>query len=84
MSFPPQSFTTRWYSEIDPTYYRALYVSLIVAIITVVIAVVVGVPGALALARGRFPAATLLNAICLSPLMIPASSWVSRHSSSHW
>src|SRR6185369_4513561 len=46
--------------------------SLIVATITVVIAVVVGVPGALALARGRFPGRDLLNAICLSPLMVPA------------
>ena len=72
LSFPPQSFTTRWYSEIDPTYYRALTVSLIVASITVVIAVLVGVPGALALARGRFPGRDALNAICLSPLMVPA------------
>lgn len=72
LSFPPQSFTTRWYYEIDPAYYHALTTSLIVATITVVIAVVVGVPGALALARGRFPGRDALNAICLSPLMIPA------------
>ena len=31
LSFPPRAFTTRWYSEIDPTYYRALVVSLITA-----------------------------------------------------
>src|SRR6185503_12023424 len=72
LSFPPQSFTTRWYSEIDPAYYRALIVSLQVASITVVVAVLVGVPGALALARGRFPGRDALNAICLSPLMVPA------------
>jgi putative spermidine/putrescine transport system permease protein len=72
LSFPPRSFTTRWYSDIDPSYYRALTVSLIVASITVVIAIVVGVPGALALARGRFPGRDALNAICLSPLMVPA------------
>jgi putative spermidine/putrescine transport system permease protein len=71
LSFPPQSFSTRWYSEIDPTYYRALTVSLVVATITVMIAVLVGVPGALALARGRFPGRDALNAICLSPLMVP-------------
>jgi ABC-type spermidine/putrescine transport system permease subunit II len=35
LSFPPRSFTTRWYSQIDPTYYRALIVSLEVAAITV-------------------------------------------------
>ena len=72
LSFPPQSFTTRWYYEIDPAYYQALTTSLIVATITVVIAVLVGVPGALALARGRFPGRDALNAICLSPLMISA------------
>src|SRR4051794_31226991 len=72
LSFPPQSFSTRWYSEIDPTYYRALTVSLVVATITVLIAVLTGVPGALALARGRFPGRDALNTICLSPLMVPA------------
>jgi putative spermidine/putrescine transport system permease protein len=71
-SFPPQAFTTRWYYEIDPTYYHALVVSLIVASITVTIAVLVGVPGALALARGRFPGRDVLNAFCLSPLTVPA------------
>jgi putative spermidine/putrescine transport system permease protein len=71
-SFPPQSFTTRWYGEIDPTFYDALRVSLIVASITVVIAVLVGVPGAMSLARGRFPGRDALNAACLSPLMVPA------------
>jgi putative spermidine/putrescine transport system permease protein len=71
-SFPPQSFTTRWYYEIDPGFYQALYVSLIVASITVVIAVLVGVPAAIALARGDFPGRDTLNALCLSPLMVPA------------
>jgi putative spermidine/putrescine transport system permease protein len=36
------------------------------------IALGVGIPGALALARGRFPGRDALNAICLSPLMVPA------------
>ena len=67
-----RSFTTRWYSEIDAGYYQALIVSLKVAVITVLIAVLTGVPGALALARGRFPGRDALNMICLSPLMVPA------------
>lgn len=71
-AFPPRSFTTRWYQEIDPSFYSALYVSLIVATITSVFACIVGVPAALALARGNFPGRHLLNAICLSPLMVPA------------
>lgn len=72
LSFPPRAFTTRWYFQIDPAYYHALYISLVVATITVVIAVLVAVPGALALARGQFPGRDLLNSICLSPLMVPA------------
>ena len=64
-AFPPQQFTTRWYREIDPGYYSALYVSLVVATI-------VSVPAALALARGRFPGRNLLSSLCLSPLMVPA------------
>lgn len=72
LSFPPQSFTTRWYHEIDPGFYHSLYVSLVVASITVAIALLIGVPAALALARGDFPGRATLNAICLSPLMVPA------------
>lgn len=71
-AFPPRSFTTRWYHEIDPSFYSALYVSLIVASATAFIASVVGVPAALALARGRFPGRNLLSTLCLSPLMVPA------------
>jgi putative spermidine/putrescine transport system permease protein len=71
-SFPPRAFTTRWYEQIDPSFYRALYVSLIVGTITSALSVLVGVPGALALARGRFPGRDLLNAVALSPLMVPA------------
>src|SRR3954449_10252602 len=68
LSFPPQSFTTRWYTEIATRYYQPLIVSLKAAVITVLIAVLTGVPGALALARGRFPGLDALNTICLSPL----------------
>src|SRR3954454_1519374 len=72
LSFPPRAFTTRWYYEIDPSFYRALWVSLVVGVITVVLAVLLGVPGALGLARGRFRGRDAINAFCLSPLMVPA------------
>jgi len=71
-SFPPRSFTTRWYSQIDPSFYHALYVSVVVASITTALAVIVGVPGALALVRSQFRGRAILNAICLSPLTVPA------------
>jgi putative spermidine/putrescine transport system permease protein len=72
LSFPPQSFTTRWYSVIAPSFVDALYISLIVATGTAIVATLVGVPGALALIRGRFPGRQALNVICLSPLMVPS------------
>jgi len=72
LSFPPQSFTTHWYSQIDPGYFQALAVSLQVAALTVVLALLVGVPGAIGLARGRFAGRDALNALCLSPLLVPA------------
>ena len=72
LSFPPRAFTTRWYYEIDPSFFRALWVSLVVGTITATLAVLVGVPGALGLARGRFPGRDAINTFCLSPLMVPA------------
>lgn len=71
-AFPPQQFTTRWYHEINPSYFTALNVSLIVATLTSIIACLVGVPAALGLARGSFPGRDLLSTLCLSPLMVPA------------
>jgi len=72
LSFPPTRFTTNWYHLIKPTFIDALQVSLIVAAATTVLATAFGVPAALALARGRYPGRTLLNSLCLSPLMVPA------------
>lgn len=71
-AFPPRMLTTRWYYQIDPGFYSALYISLIVATITSLIAALVGVPAALAVARGRFVGRDLINTILLSPLMVPA------------
>lgn len=72
LAFPPRSFTTAWYSSIQPSFFSGLYVSLVVAALTAAISIILGVPGALALVRGRFPGRDTLNAICLSPLMVPA------------
>ncbi len=72
LSFPPSGFTTAWYGAIKPSFLDAVYVSLVVAVSTAGLSMVVGVPGALALARGRYPGRDVLNAVCLSPLMVPA------------
>jgi putative spermidine/putrescine transport system permease protein len=71
LAFPPRGFTLRWYEQIAPDYIQALKISLVVAVGTTVIATLVGGPAALAIARGRFFGRRLLNAFCLSPLMVP-------------
>lgn len=72
LSFPPSSFTTRWYAQIKPEFFDGLYVSLIVAGTTALLSVLLGLPAALALSRGRFPGRDALNSILLSPLIVPA------------
>lgn len=72
LSFPPAGWTTRWYETMNPAFLQAAYVSLFVATATALLSIVVGVPGALALARGRYLGRDLLNSLCLSPLMVPA------------
>jgi len=71
MSFPPAFLTTRWYHEIKPIFYQAIWVSLLVATGSATFSVLIGVPAALALCRGRFPGRDLLSSLCLSPLMVP-------------
>jgi putative spermidine/putrescine transport system permease protein len=71
-AFPPKAYTTDAYWLIPSSFIAALRVSLIVAATTAVIAVIVGVPAAIALVRGRFPGRDSLNALCLSPLSVPA------------
>ena len=72
LSFPPTGWTTRWYRTMNPIFLQSAYVSLFVAAATALMSIVVGVPGALALARGRYPGRDLLNSLCLSPLIVPA------------
>ncbi len=71
MTFPPTHFTLKWYEEIPPDFYHAAYTSLIVAACSTLLAVVVGTPAAIALVRGRFVGAGLLNALFVSPLVVP-------------
>jgi putative spermidine/putrescine transport system permease protein len=72
LSFPPSSLTTHWYGLIKPEFFDALVVSLIVAGATALISVMLGLPAALALSRGRFRGRDILNAVLLSPLIVPA------------
>jgi putative spermidine/putrescine transport system permease protein len=72
MTFPPSGFTTRWYRLIKPEFFDALGVSLLVASSTSLFSMFFGVPAAIALSRTQFPGRAVLNALCMSPLMVPA------------
>jgi putative spermidine/putrescine transport system permease protein len=73
LSFPPQGFTTQWYERMftDRQWSSGMINSAQVAALTAVLATVLGTLAALGLARGRFPGRTVVNAIALTPLIVP-------------
>ncbi|MBI2527353.1 MAG: ABC transporter permease [Candidatus Rokubacteria bacterium] len=73
VSFPPVGLSLRWYAEIGRRheFVDALMVSLTVAAAVSVVSTVLGVLAALGLVRYRFLGRDLLNALFLSPLMLP-------------
>jgi putative spermidine/putrescine transport system permease protein len=73
-SFPPQGLSLRWYLAIqeNPEFIDSFRVSVIVALVTGALATALGTLAALVLVRHRFPGRNALNALFLSPLMLPA------------
>ena len=73
LSFPPEGFSLQWYQRMftDPQWASGMVHSAQVATVTAVLATVLGTLAALGLARGRFPGRTLVNALALSPLIVP-------------
>jgi putative spermidine/putrescine transport system permease protein len=73
-SFPPEGLSLRWYLAIPdhPEFVESFRVSLLVALVTGALATALGTVAALVLVRQRFPGRDALNALFLSPLMLPA------------
>jgi putative spermidine/putrescine transport system permease protein len=73
LSFPPQGFSFQWYQRMftDPQWASGMVNSLQVATLTAILATVLGTLAALGLTRGRFPGRTVVNAVALSPLIVP-------------
>jgi putative spermidine/putrescine transport system permease protein len=71
MRFPPESFSLASYGRIPSEFYEAAITSLIIASGSTLISVLVGTPAALALVRQRFVGRGVVNAIFLSPLVVP-------------
>lgn len=74
LKFPPPGYSLRWYTSLADAWqlqYAALN-SLKVALASTALAVLLGVMAALALARSRHRLARSLDALFMSPLILPA------------
>ena len=73
IEFPPSGLTLRWYVEYlqDPEWVRATFFSLRVALATTLTATLIGTLAAIALVRGELPGKSFIQAMTLSPMVIP-------------
>lgn len=73
LKLPEGRLSLRWYEEIlrQPEFVQAFWRSLLLGIVSTVIAVVLGTLSALALVRYAFRGASLLDTLCMSPLIVP-------------
>lgn len=73
LEFPPSGISMRWYKAIldNPDFIDAAWISLKLAIAAATLATVLAIPAALAIGRGRFAGREALQALFLSPLMVP-------------
>jgi putative spermidine/putrescine transport system permease protein len=73
LTFPPEGFSIRWYEKMltDPQWSSGFVHSAQVAFLTALLATVLGTLAALGTVRGRFPGKSAVNALVLSPLIVP-------------
>lgn len=73
LSFPPPSYSLRWYEDIlSRDYWLApAATSVQLALATAAIAVVLGTLASVSLVRGRYPGRTLISAFLISPMIVP-------------
>jgi putative spermidine/putrescine transport system permease protein len=73
LKFPPEGFSLKWYAAMlgDRTYLDAFWLSAELAAVSTGAALLLGVPAALVIARKRFRGSQALNALFLSPLVLP-------------
>jgi putative spermidine/putrescine transport system permease protein len=73
LAFPPAGLTLAWYAQVagDPAYVSAFETSTLLAVAATIAAILLAVPAAVAIARHHFPGRTAINALFLSPLLLP-------------
>jgi putative spermidine/putrescine transport system permease protein len=73
LTFPPPGWSLQWYQRMvtDPQWTTGFFNSAQVAVVTAIVSTVLGTLAALGIVRGRFPGKRLVNALILSPLIVP-------------
>ena len=74
LSFPPESWSLRWYLAFftDARWLESAWLSIWIAVVAAILATLLGTAAALGLARAKFPGRALVTAFLLSPLVVPA------------
>lgn len=74
LAFPPPGYSLRWYANFfeRPEWMLAGRNSFLIAVLTTLFATVLGTMAALGLVRGRVPFRTLVTAVFLTPMIVPA------------
>jgi len=73
LSLPTKGFSLRWFEAVfhHPDFVQSFWNSLWLAVLSATLAVALAVPASLAITRWEFPGRGFLNALFLSPLIIP-------------
>ncbi|MFC5327253.1 ABC transporter permease [Bradyrhizobium oligotrophicum] len=73
IEFPPRGLTLKWYADYfaDPDWRAATWFSLKIAFATTITSTVIGTLASIALVRGKLPGKALIQALTLSPMVVP-------------
>lgn len=73
LRFPPSGFSLEWYRRFfqRPEWMASLRLSFEIALMSTAMTLALGVPGSIALVRGRFPGKSLIYGLLLSPMIVP-------------
>ncbi|NDW04516.1 ABC transporter permease subunit [Jiella pacifica] len=73
MTFPPPSYSLRWYEEFftDSAWIEAFLNSLSIAVISAVMAVALGASAAMGIVRSKIVGKTLIMLLIVSPVIVP-------------
>lgn len=73
LAFPPPGWTLDWYKELlqEPEWVASIINSFKVGLTVMAASLLIGVPAAFAVVRGKFPGRDALNALFMTPLIVP-------------